>query len=634
MKPKIALVSMPWTAVSEPSLGLGILKAQLTSEGIESRVFHLNLLLLRHVTGVTYQQISSYWALNEFVFTGALDEHISQDQADCLLERCHAQCDPTVPFSYTDPDDFGRVLIKLRTEIVPRYLNDCAAEILAYQPTMVGFTCLFDQTMAAAALARVLKSRAPGIQIVLGGYALEGPPGLEVLNAFPQVDAVAAGDGEPIIGAIARASAGLGKLEAVPGVLTRTNPSGLPRAKFELDKSPLPDYSDWFRDLQRAERDDKVKIITTVLPVESSRGCWWGQKQHCIFCGIDDETMSYRSKRAETVLSQLAEMRRLYGTDIPYRFSDYIFPHHFTNDLLPKLAEVEPRYVLHCEIKANQNDERIRAFANAGFTEMQPGIESFDTNVLKLMRKGVTGIQNVHTVKLGYRYGVLINYNILCAIPGEKHEWYLRMVDLLPRLYHLTPPVTRTETIVTRFAPLQTDPSFFNIATPPRHHRCYDSLFSQEFLQETGFCLDNYAYYFERPIPFDVKSHPTYRTLIFEVDHWKKLHTEREVELSFELDDNLLHIKDTRFDEPREFELNEDDTTVYLACDGAPQTLAALARQTGLSPERVSECVSSLDREALVWIEDELVLGLATPANVFDSHRDRQWHRLWTSVYT
>jgi len=86
----------------------------------------------------------------------------------------------------------------------------------------------------------------------------------------------------------------------------------------------------------------------------------------------------------------------------PCVFPIYIFPHNFFTDLLPHLAEVTPHYDLQCEIKANQTAERVKAFADAGFSELQPGIESFDSNVLRLMDKGVTGIQNVHLLRQGY----------------------------------------------------------------------------------------------------------------------------------------------------------------------------------------------------------------------------------------
>jgi ribosomal peptide maturation radical SAM protein 1 len=462
-KARVALVSMPWAPISEPSLGLSILKSVLDQQGVEARVFHASLGLLRHVTGTAYQQIASCWGLNDFTFTGVLDEHLSNNQMTCLMERAVAQTEVASTQPFSNASTLGNAIIKMRHEIVPQYLSECAKEILEYKPTMVGFTCMFDQTMASVALASVLKRSRPDLLIVFGGYALEGPPGIEILKTFPIVDAIAVGDGEPIIGELARASVGMAQLDTIPGVCTRSQCYPKHRESYDLRTSPTPNYADWFDSLSELRETDRVSVRTTVLPVESSRGCWWGQKHHCVFCGIDEETLKYRSKDATTVLSLLSEMRRRYGEKIPMRFSDYIFPHAFFTELLPKLADVQPRYDLQCEIKANQSSQRVKAFAEAGFSELQPGIESFDSNVLRIMDKGVTGIQNVHLLRQGYIHGIQINYNILYGLPGEKPEWYERMTKLLPRLFHFTPPVTRTETIVTRFAPLQANPSRFGM---------------------------------------------------------------------------------------------------------------------------------------------------------------------------
>jgi ribosomal peptide maturation radical SAM protein 1 len=632
-EPRVALVSMPWTVLTEPSLGLAVLKAQLAAEGVEARVFHSNLQLLRYLTSAAYDQISSCWALNEFIFSAVLDDSLSQNQVDTLMARCTVNTDWRSKQPFRTSEELGQALIRLRHGVIPGYLAACAAEILDYQPTMVGFTCMFDQTLAAAALASLLKAERPEIPIVLGGYALEGPPGLEVLRTFPQIDAIAIGDGEPIIGALARASVGLIALDEIPGVLTRDNPKGLPRQKFDVEESPTPDYSDWFRDLATLHERDKVRVRTTVLPIESSRGCWYGQKAHCVFCGIDEETLKYRQKKPATVIKLLCEMRERHGVEMPFRFSDYILPHTYNQELLPELARVEPRFTLHCELKANQNGQRMKALSDAGFTSVQPGIESFDSNVLRLMKKGVSGIGNVYCLKLGYVHRIQINYNILYGFPGELAEWYRRLVTLMPRLYHLAPPVSRTEVIVTRFAPLHADPGIFQIQTTPRHHKCYDVLFSRDFLDRTRFSLDDYAYYFERYHTFTKELNPLYQELAFVVDYWKGQHHERQVFLSYSVEDGKVRVRDSRFGEVRDFTLDALQSRVYLACDEAPRTHKKLCEELALGHDELNAALEFLDEERLVWREGEQAIGLAVEEQIVEERLQSAWIKTWASIY-
>src|SRR6476660_4591610 len=96
MEPRVALVSMPWTDLTQPSLGLGILKAQLTSEGMAARVFHANVRLLRYMTAPAYQHIAICWALNEFAFTGVLDPTTSRAQVETLKARSRFHSAPTM----------------------------------------------------------------------------------------------------------------------------------------------------------------------------------------------------------------------------------------------------------------------------------------------------------------------------------------------------------------------------------------------------------------------------------------------------------------------------------------------------------------------------------------------------------
>ena len=128
-----------------------------------------------------------------------------------------------------------------------------------------------------------------------------------------------------------------------------------------MTRARTPDFDDWFEDVRRLDDEHKVSVRARSLPIESSRGCWWGQKHHCTFCGIDEETLKYRAKSAVQVVDEIRELRGRYGADIQFRFADYIFPHGFYRDLLPMLAEFDPPLCLEAEIKANFEVEKVCA---------------------------------------------------------------------------------------------------------------------------------------------------------------------------------------------------------------------------------------------------------------------------------
>ncbi|OIJ43999.1 RiPP maturation radical SAM C-methyltransferase [Massilia timonae] len=637
--PKVVLASLPWATYAEPSLGLATLKAELDRAGIACRVRHLNLRLLRYVSAQSCSMLATFWGINEFLFTGLLDGELDDEQAACLAERCAVHAATVQQDRYRSTEALLHLCLRLRDDVMPQYLAECADDILASHPTLVGFTCMFDQTIASVALARLLKMRRPDLPVILGGYALEGIPGDNVLRSFPWIDAVARGDGEPQIARLAWASVGKDDLARIPGIQVRAGPGIAPPSAAkglaaELNRNPPPDYTDWFADLDALRSEESITVHSKVLPVEASRGCWWGQHKHCVFCGIDEDSLRYRAKSSGQVLAMLDAMRQRYGDRI-YRFSDYILPRQYYHDMLDRLSQTSPRLRLMGEIKANQSDERLGRFAAAGFVELQPGIESFSSEVLKLMDKGVRGIHNVLTLKSGYRHGIQINYNILYGLPGEQAAWYRAMLRQLPKLYHLTPPVSRTETIVTRFAPLQADPARFGLSSKPRHHRCYDVMFSQAFQEEHDFRLDDYAYYFARGFEYPQELGTLYRMLVEQVDHWKAQHRDRDVYLYYVDDGEALTVHDSRFGAECTRHFDGLERRLLLACDDATQTLDAI---TLALPEFHRDAIAPAaqllaDEYRLLWREGEHYLSLAVPEEVWQRHIAGNWPKSWTANY-
>jgi ribosomal peptide maturation radical SAM protein 1 len=637
--PKVALVSLPWTNLTQPSLGLAILKAHLEQDDIAARVYHANLDLLAFMSQPTYDFLAECWAMNEFVFTGVFDPKLDDKQMAALEAQCAFYVARRRCSGYTTTADLVRLVISLRNHVIPTYLANCADRILAMEPTIVGFTCMFDQTIASAALATLLKTAMPDLVTVLGGYAVQHDAGIQALRAFPSIDCIARGDGEPVISKLARASVGNGSLHEIGGVLTRRNMNAAHdriAPKWNMTQSITANFDDWFADVRRVDNDHHVFVDARNLPIESSRGCWWGQKHHCTFCGIDEESLKYRSKSSEQILAELTALRARYGPSIAFRFADYIWPHEFYAELLPKLAEFDPPLYLSAEIKANQTRANVRAFANAGFVALQPGIESFASTTLRKMDKGVTAIKNVQLLKWGYLDGIDILYNLLFGFPDDEEADYAPMLERIPRLYHLAPPVSHSRVVVTRFAPLQTSPQRYGHADKPRHHRCYEILFSDAFLADTGMDLDDYCYYFDRWFPNSAQLREIYAQISIQAKHWKDQHRARDVYLAYERTGPDFVFEDTRYGTPERFSITGRSAEVYALCDGAAMTFGALADQVAArsSDERaeLQRELDGLDEKRLLWIEDDRIFGLGTPIERVQDHIEAGWKSEWVSL--
>ncbi len=638
-RPRVLLVSPPWTSLNEPSLGLSLLSAVLDREGIPCRVLHLNLFTLSFLRADTYASLARVYALNDFVFSGVLDPTVTPPQVRLLREKC-AELAALGAIDYRKHGGIpGLVeqILHLRAEVVPDWIEQQVHRMLTYKSSLIGFTCMFDQTISSLAIASRVKALAPGTLIALGGYAVRSPTGEMLLDSCPWIDAVCTGEGEPCIAELARSSTEQKPdLSRVPNLLFRDELGTIvasPRAaSVDMDTVPVPNFDDFYADVRHLRDEAEVEIAIDRLPIENSRGCWWGAVHHCTFCGIHDDDLVYRSKSVASVLHSLEELSARYGCH-EFRFSDYILPYQYYSTLLPELVERGSPYRLKCELKANITSEQLRLLAEAGFVEIQPGVESFCTSVLQSMDKGVSATQNVYLLLLGRRYGIAILYNLLYGLPDDDPIAFEAMVRALPRLLHLDPPSTRGRIQITRFAPLQTIPGRFGIA-PASHERSYELIFSKEFLERSRFDLDRYCYIYELPFEPAPRLAKSYREIDRLCDLWVTIDRERQVDLLFTVEtEGQLQVKDTRVEPARTYSLNEDDSSVILAAQ-QPCTRMALARSlTRLTSERLAESLSRLHLLGLLFEDGGKLVSLALPREItsrrhwWDNYRTR-WQML------
>jgi ribosomal peptide maturation radical SAM protein 1 len=630
-EPNVLLISMPWAPVYEPSLGLAILKTQLVQAGIRARVRHAASFLLEYFKFDSYEAIAARHGLNDAVFTAVFEPELAPDQIAALDSFAHHTY-RVAALKYRENTDSASLLNyvrKVRNEAIPQFLDDCLRLVEEVQPTMVGFTCMFDQSIASLALAKLIKQKYPEILIVFGGYALEDPVGLQLARCFPFVDGVVEGEGEDRIVPLARASVDRSLLPAIHGIHYRDANGAFqsnPRSgkTIALDESPDPDYDDFFADLEELRAKHSVEVTTTAIPVESSRGCWWGQVHHCTFCGIDDETMKYRSKSPENVERMLGRMVERYG-DCHFRFSDYIMPRSYYKTLLPRLAADGGKYKLHWEIKANVKAEEIALMRQAGVEAVQPGIESFSTPVLRAMDKGVTGIQNVLTIRVLTEQDIQVNYNVLYGFPGDQPEWYEELLRNIPLLYHLPPPYSYVPVQMTRYAPLHSAPARFGIASPLEADRPYEIIFSAAFRNGIGFDLRDYAYVFATPYQFSPRCAELYDMVVYQCTHWVEMHAQREIWLSYEIDDRGVTYRDSRYREAGEvmsFGLLHARIQQRVA-DRIVSVEELCAELSEVSAEEIAQALEELERSRLLYREANRVLGLAMPVNCYERWRAR-----------
>ena len=195
------------------------------------------------------------------------------------------------------------------------------------------------------------------------------------------------------------------------------------------------------------------ETATYEIPIETARGCWWGAKHHCTFCGLNGTIMRFRSKSPQRVLDELAQQARRYRS-CHFQSVDNILDMTYFKQLFPELVESDAGYQFFFEVKSNLSREQLRLLAQAGVTRIQPGIESLSSHVLALMRKGVRAAQNVNLLRWARYYDIDTQWNLLWGLPGETEQDYVEQTAVIPHLLHLQPPSATDRIWLERFSPL------------------------------------------------------------------------------------------------------------------------------------------------------------------------------------
>jgi ribosomal peptide maturation radical SAM protein 1 len=283
----------------------------------------------------------------------------------------------------------------------------------------------------------------------------------------------------------------------------------------------------------------------------------------------------------------------------------------YFRELLPRLAETGFDFQIFYEVKANLRKEQIQKLASAGVTHIQPGIESFNTEILGMMQKGVTAIQNIQLLKWCFECDVEPSWNILYGFPGEQAAHYDNLPDIFRLLFHLPPPVGITPVIFERFSPYHFNAAKYGLTLTP--FPIYRLLYPERLVD-----CEKIAYYFDG----EWGEHPDCQTYIQPAmgayREWVEYWLRNEVLFYYEKGPGFLTIHDNRplqhgaELQARKIVLDETQSRVYLFCDairsfpGIQQML-----EGSLAQPETQELLDAFVENGLMFREGDRYLSLA-----------------------
>ena len=463
-----ALLIVPAFAhLTWPSLGVASLQAVAAARGHRVAVLYANLLFARLIEPITYGAICNapmHWFLGERCYALAAhgDDRLAADLPFWDQVREHQADVEETNQEYLDhlsgaagvvrlakPAFDEEALREVGTEAV-RLSDAIAACIVERGYPIVGASTLFEQTNASLAVLSRVKRLAPETITLIGGPNCDGEMAEGMASIAKTVDIIVAGEAD----------------ERFPELLDELKAGRRPAETIvrcepvnDLESLPCVDHSDWYTQLAAVLPGFDAPLW---LSYESSRGCWWGAKKHCTFCGLNNLGMSFRQKSPDKVIRELRQLTTTSGIH-RVQITDNIMPWSYHRTVVPRLAVEVPGLHIFYEQKSNLTLDQVEGLARAGIRVIQPGIESLSTPLLARMRKGVLARQNLDLLRFARATGVSIQWNMLYGFPQDTAEDYTEMVGFLHLLRHLSPPLAAGHVTLERFSPYHDDATAFEV---------------------------------------------------------------------------------------------------------------------------------------------------------------------------
>jgi ribosomal peptide maturation radical SAM protein 1 len=587
---------MPWAIFNRPSIQLGCLKSYLQAHEEEIIVDTLHPYLeAAAVIGFDRYRILSEnsWAAESLycsilfpeqrpaaqkVFSSNLDRAAARELPpfDILADRLDCQLD-----RWLDGHDF----------------SSCS---------LAGFSICFSQLPASLLAAERLKERYPDLPVVFGGSICTPALANPLLNVFPQVDFVIAGEGEQALLSLCRFIDG--RAEWPEGRIFRREPDGPRHAEAEMsrplqsiqtdtDALPFPDYADYFNELSIGGYN-----FIPALPVEFSRGCWWNK---CAFCNLNLQWSGYRHKKSGRMLREIEYLVERHQC-LDFFFTDNSLPPAETAAFLTASESRQLDLRFFGEIRPLKKISDYALYARSGMRSIQVGIEALSDSLLDRMEKGVSVMDNIAAMKYCAEAGIELDGNLIIEFPQSTEK---EVAQTLHALDFILPfrPLQAAAFFLGHGSPICSRPQEYGIKNV-LDHPCNRQLYPREILGRLTMLIR----YGKGDRAMQKKLWQPVRK---KIEQWQKFHHQcrgNQLPLSYRMGGGFLIIRQERPGrQVLHHRLRGLSMNIYLACR-QPVSRDSLLRQfPSITAAQLEKFLADLQEKFLLFESGGSLLALA-----------------------
>jgi ribosomal peptide maturation radical SAM protein 1 len=605
----LKLVNMPYADWHFPSLALSQLAAFTRRElagSVDVQVCYLNQDFAARFDERLYEEIvdkavHTVTGIGDWVF-----RQIAYPELADNSEEYFARYYVGSPWA-----EFRAGILDVRSSL-KRFCLDMIDRYELAGADIVGFTSMFAQNGSSLALARLIKEQNPDATILIGGANCETPMGAVLVENFPDIDFAFSGPSLDSFIDFLRCmlrgdEAGL---HSIRGVISKANcrdqryRSSIGH-EHDINDFFEPDYAS-FVTAFRENGKTIAGIGNPTLFFETSRGCWWGERSHCTFCGLNGENLNFRTMSPDMAIRQFQSIYRFAPWCVDYECTDNIMPKNYLKDVFPFL-DPPPGSSMFYEVKVPISEKDMQVLADARVNKVQPGIEALSTTTLKLMGKGTSAFQNIQFLKNCVRFGIEPDWNLLMGFPGEDEETYRKYLLDIPLLRHLPPPRGVGLIRFDRYSPYYNRRSEYGLDLHPMDFYSLVYPFGEDDLKDLA-----YFFHDHNMSAYQVNSATWFRQVSDSIDQWKEEWDDTERRASLVLcraADGTYLIHDSRAGVTGAYGVHAE-TAAMLRRLASPVRSDRIGSEFGLSPQTASDRLSFLRDNNLLFEEDGRVMSL------------------------
>lgn len=317
-------------------------------------------------------------------------------------------------------DEQTNVFLPLYREELPRIIN-------RENPNLIGISISGTyQIIPGLTLCKWIKENYPDIHLTIGGSIFTRlkdnlSKNRQIFEYF--CDSIILHEGERPLFYLAKQSKENLDLSKVPNLIYKKdktinkNPVKKPE---DINNLSGPDFSNFPLDLYLTPE--------LVLPILSTRGCYWGK---CAFCDHGYiYKKNYRVKSIENLTREIRELSQKYQTNY-FSFADECISPHRYDQIYTNLKDEDIYWLAESRLESQIDKQLANKIYQAGGRLIYWGLESINKQILNKMNKGIAPKSIKKVLKNTSEAGIWNSCFIFFGFPGETKSQAKQTIDFV-----------------------------------------------------------------------------------------------------------------------------------------------------------------------------------------------------------